>query len=363
MPDYEFPIARPVLPDAEALMPYLQSIDASHHYTNFGPLETRLGDTLCGHLGGSARENLAMVSNGTLALQLTISLFAHPGRKHCLIPSWAFRAVPEAALCAGFTPYFVDVDTEAASMCPDAAEEEIRRLGADNVGAIILVPFMGKSIDLEPWRRLREAHGIPILMDAAAGFCNHRCSDIPTTMSFHATKIFSTGEGGCVLYDGDLTRLTEETSFGALDRPRGTLRATNAKLSEYHAAIGLASLDEWEGRLTQYRRLAACYVEALSARSSSDIEPEPGYSDRWMSNSMPIRVHEDRRQDVIATLHDAGVETRMWWGTGLHRQPRYADLPSGPLPNTEAIARRSLSLPFYFGMKKDNVIKISEYLA
>ncbi len=344
------PIMRPKLPPAEALLPYLREIDEGRWYSNFGPLLGRFQARLADHLDIAA-EGIACVANGTMAL--TVGLMALGARKgsRCIMPAWTFVATPCAAYAAGLVPYFVDVDAETWAIDPDGARTLV---GREDIGAVIPVAPFGAPIDRAAWDRFTEQTGIPVIVDAAAGFDTvaripgARPGPTPIMISLHATKPFAVGEGGVLIStDVDfIARARRTTNFGFRDRSQGSVIGVNAKLTEYAAAVGLAGLDLWQNERASWNELTHHYCRRLA--ELPEISFCPGYGAGWISSYcnvvLPERVNP---RTVIDGLCKAGIDTRRWWGLGCHRQPAFSRFPRTSLSVTEDLAPRVLGLPFW----------------
>src|SRR5947207_10784452 len=191
------PIMRPKLPCAERLAPYLQQIDESRLYSNFGPLAVGLEQRLAAHFG-IAGAAVTTVANATLGLTLALTAQgARPGTL-CAIPAWTFIASAHAAMMAGLVPYFIDVDVASWALDADRIGDALA--GAPGpVGAVMPVAPFGARIDIAAWDRFRAHSGIPVVIDAAAGFDTLVPGEVPAVVSLHATKVIGTGEGGFVI--------------------------------------------------------------------------------------------------------------------------------------------------------------------
>ena len=354
----EIPVLRPRLPTADKLAPWLQAIDASRYYSNFGPLTQELERKIAARVGADEK-GVVTVSNGTVALQLALNAEGiEPGDKTlCLMPSWTFIATACAAWQAGMIPYFVDVDPRTWALDPDAVISEI--IGAPGrVGAVMVVAPFGSPVDPDRWLQVREQMGRPVVIDAAAGFDSTRAGALATMVSLHATKGLGVGEGGVIAStDADLVRrIRSLTVFGFSDDRISLLRGTNAKLSEYAAAVGLASLDEWEENRAEYARMKAVWAEAL--RALPGVELAPGSAGPHESTTFNVLLPGPWAASVKASLASEGIDSRQWWGLGCHTHPAFAGCPRGPLPVTERLAASSLGLPFYLGLRDDQIHRI-----
>ncbi len=242
--DARLVVARPRLPLAETILPYLQRIDEARWYSNFGPLLTELEDRLSQRFPEGTR--VITVANGTQALALTLMAMDLPAGGLVAMPAWTFVATAHAVLQAGLVPWFVDVDEQTWSLDPALLAARLSQAPGPVVGAIPVSPF-GRPLDLAAWRAFRETTGVPVLVDAAAGFDAADDARLPLVVSLHATKVAGAGEGGFLATDDpDLAaRVRALSTFGFRGSRDSLLPATNAKLSEYTAAGGLASRDGW----------------------------------------------------------------------------------------------------------------------
>ena len=347
---FQTPVFRPALPMAEALLPYLRTIDENRWYTNHGPLlqrfERRLEQIFGTHVVTSA--------NGTLALMQVLSHFEIPVGKACLVPSWTFVASAAAIRAVGLEPRFVDVSEETWSL---PVNELRARLPLRDVGAIMVISPFGAPIDLEGWSDFMRETGIPVVIDAAASFdAMSKCGPLdrvacPIMVSLHATKTFGIGEGAVVLTsrESDAASVRQRGNFGFVKAREAEVNGINAKLSEYSAAVGLASLDEWPARREQWAALTADF--AARAIAVEGLSLMPGFGDGWVSSYGNVLLPASSSIEAVSEcLAQAGTETRRWWGTGCHTQAAYAACVHDPLPHTEALAARVLGLPFWLGL-------------
>lgn len=339
------PVMRPRLPAAPLLAPYLDRIDSTRVYSNFGPLVLALEDRLSAHCG-LPDGTVTTVANGTLGLTLALTAQDAQRGTLCAMPAWTFIASAHAAVMAGLTPYFIDVDAETWALDAEAIEDQLAQAPGP-VGAVMPVAPFGAPLDVGAWDRFRARTGLPVVIDAAAGFDAVTPGLVPTVVSMHATKVWSAGEGGFVVStDAALKReLRARTNFGFDGTREAMMLAANAKLSEYHAAVGLAGLDEWEQTRAEWVTAARNYRVALPA--SNRIAYQPGHGTDWVSSTMVLRFAGDDADRVETALGKAGIETRRWWGRGAHAHHATASLPRTSLARTDALAHATLGLPFY----------------
>jgi dTDP-4-amino-4,6-dideoxygalactose transaminase len=337
------PVARPSLPRFEALAPYLRRIDEGRWYSNFGPLLNAFEARLADRFGHGAQ--VVTVVNATQALTLTLLALDLPRGALCMVPSYTFVATAHAVVAAGLTPWFVDVDPADWMLSPGAARDLLAAAPGE-VRAVVPVAAFGAAPDIAGWKALREETGIEVVIDAAAAFDTACDCALPTIVSLHATKALGVGEGG-FLATSDVSlaeRVRRLTTFGFHGERLALVPATNAKLSEYAAAVGLAALDDWPTTRLRYLRASQFMRMALS---QTKIGFQPGWGADWITSVCVVRLPAGARAaEVEARLEADGVQTRRWWGGGCHANPAFQGHPHADLTATETLAATVLGLPF-----------------
>jgi dTDP-4-amino-4,6-dideoxygalactose transaminase len=352
---------KPKLPSAAELLPYLETIDAERWYSNWGPLVTRLEQELAQrlHLNGNGVVTVANCTAG-----LTAALFARqvPAGSFCILPSWTFAATPHAAIAAGLTPWFHDVDPRNWALDPDAVMETAARI-TPAPGAVIVVSPFGAPVDLRAWEAFEDRTGIPVVVDAAAGIDTVGASRIPCVVSLHATKVLGAGEGGFIATSDP--RLADRArsccNFGFEHSRSAMLPALNAKMSEYHAAVALAGLVEWPPTRARHQRIADWYRGALA--SLAEVSLQPGYASGWISGTTSVLLPSGSCAYISERLRQASIETRPWWGAGCHVQPAFQHCPRQALPVTEDLGRRVLGLPHSPDLRRWEVERVVQTLS
>lgn len=338
-------VMRPKLPPAAAIVRYIETIDAARTYSNFGPLNTAFEGRLCARYG-VADGAVTTISNATDGLTLALqALGARPGSL-CLMPAWTFIASAHAALAAGLQPYFLDVDDETWAITPEAVKARLPEMPGE-VGAVMPVAPFGAPLDGPAWDRFTAETGVPVVIDAAAGYDVILPARTPTVVSLHATKVLGVGEGGFVLSQdaGLIQDIRRRSVFGFRESRVAQTAASNAKLSEYHAAVGLAAMDEWDVARADWMRTAGHYGRRLGANNSATFQA--GFGTDWVASACVLRLARPEALALEAALTRGGVETRRWWGSGAHRHPPTESLPRDPLPVTEMLVESTLTVPFH----------------
>lgn len=355
------PVMAPRLPSWEEISRYGAQIDANRWYSNFGPLVCEFERRLAKHFGGDVGTVLTC-ANATLGIALALQESVASGSTACLLPSWTFVATAHAVCAAGLRPVFADVDAIDGRLTPSVAERAIQ---ADcRIGAVIVVGPFGMGLSVEDWLYFRSRTGIPVIFDAAAGFDTAVLSPIPTIISLHATKSLGCGEGGFVMStDKELiSSVAGRSNFGFMSRREAMLVATNAKMSEYHAAVGLSALDEWPKTRTTLIEIANNYRKRLSACEWASFQR--GWGEDWISTTCNLKIESGfDRVRFDAAMSTAGIDTRRWWGDGCHTQPAFADCARLPLPVTADLASRIIGLPFSQDLTASHIDRIVSALA
>jgi dTDP-4-amino-4,6-dideoxygalactose transaminase len=355
------PVLKPQLPSAASILPYLEAIDARRWYSNAGPLVTELEAQLSRQLGFQDR-GVVTTANATVGITAALLARRVPAGSLCIVPSWTFVATPHAVRAAGLTPWFHDVDRRTWALNPNEVMETLKRMPRP-VGALVVVSPFGAPIDVDAWQEFEERTGILLVVDAAAGFDTARPSRIPQVVSLHATKILGAGEGGFVASTDTrlLERFRAACNFGFHGARIATLPALNAKMSEYHAAVGLASLALWHENRQQHARITEWYRQIIPRLERVSLQP--GYGNGWVSATTSILGPPRSAAKIAAHLRRSGIETRAWWGEGCHRQPAFMDCPHSVLTVTEELGPRVLGLPHFPEMQKRDVEQVADTLA
>jgi dTDP-4-amino-4,6-dideoxygalactose transaminase len=340
------PTFRPRLPSAEALAPFLREIDENRWYSNFGPLNRRFEAALARHFG-VASGSVVTVANATLGLTIALQDAADGRPGLCMMPAWTHVASPVSALAAGLTPWFVDVEPASWQLTPSAARHHLADAPGETRAVLAVSPF-GGAVDAEAWDQFTRETGVAVVVDAAAAFDTVRpARSALQVVSLHATKPLGIGEGGFLLVgdEGRANRLRRMTNFG-LDPDRISIfPGTNAKLSEYAAAVGLAALDAWPATRPQLISAARRFRKGLT--SLPGVAPMPVLDGETAISTANVILPLPVADSVIPRLRESGIEARKWWAGACHRHKRFAGLPRASLPVTDDLADRVLGLPFF----------------
>lgn len=366
--DLEIPVCHPLLPSAAQITPYLRTLDKTRQYANRGQLQQQLEQRLSQLLGSEATVT-ALAASGTAALVgaiLAAAGRAQADRPIALVPAYTFIGTLHAVQLCGFTPFLMDVDPKSWTLDPGecSAHPDL-----DRVGLVVPVAPYGRALPQAPWRAFRNQTGIPVAIDGAATIealvdrPELYVGNVPVALSFHATKSFCAGEGGAVVCaDSEMLRMAYQSlNFGYNDDRHSSRPGLNGKMSEYHAAVGLAELDGWSAKRAAYQRVAQTYTE-IAARLGlgSMLTVPPTIASNYVildaldaENLTPIKTALTRRR----------VGHRLWYGGGLHRSSSFQEFERSDLSVTEDLAARLIGLPMAVDLQARDISCVLEAVA
>ncbi|TCP70689.1 dTDP-4-amino-4,6-dideoxygalactose transaminase [Baia soyae] len=356
---------------SELYLAYLSQIDENRIYSNYGPLNDTFEERILQEFfeGEGA---VSTVNNATIGLMLAISQCMRPNGRYALMPSFTFSATPLAAIWCGLEPYFIDIYEDEWSMNVDIVEDTLKKLG-DQVAVVVPYATFGTCIDLTYYNELQKK-GIPVVVDAAASFGardkhGHFGKGFLGSIiySFHATKGFGIGEGGLV-YSGDegiISNVRQAGNFGYKGSRESTLKGLNSKMSEYMAAIGLATLDVFEQKMESRKQIKQWYLEQMNKWNLF----EKGWRVQNCSGQIVTQLlsilspRDEKAHELIDRLDKQGIETRCYFSPPCHRQKQFATSNQSTMAMTECISDRIISLPFWEEMDTMLVSQIVKELA
>ncbi|WP_051083005.1 DegT/DnrJ/EryC1/StrS family aminotransferase [Kiloniella laminariae] len=357
------PLFTPDMPTAEQLLPYLREIDKDRWYSNFGPkvrlFEERLADYY--HLDCS---DVVTVSNATSGLVATLScVFPYgnnrvPGQPvRCLLPGWTFVATAQSVLLAGMTPIFCDVDSVTGILEPELVKNFIENADTPKIDVVLTVAPFGSGVDVQSWDLFSAEYGIPVVIDAAASFEALVPGNSPAIVSFHATKFFGIGEGGGIFTKNTplAEKIKQFTRFGFGDSRVAMRAGGNFKLSEYHAAVGLAQFDRFDELKARYQFVRDCFVSELGG--SHSVRLFQGEAKK-VSSTFNVIVDGVGVENLVSGLNSAGVNAGVWWQDILYKNPVFsAEGISGLFPVSDFLYSHVLALPFSSSFTDKEVVK------
>lgn len=347
------PVNKPYLPAFEKYTKYLERVYEKAWLTNNGPLVQELKIRLEDYLGV---KNLLPVANGTLAMQLAYKVFNLKG--NAVTTPFTFIATSSSLAWEGITPKFADIDPQTYNLCPvnvvNAIDEE--------TNAIVPVHVYGNPCDIEAFERLGKQHNVKIIYDAAHAFGVKvngnsvlKYGDA-STLSFHATKVFHSVEGGAVIFKNsdDYERALLMTNFGIDSKSMNIVDSgINTKMSEVHAAMGLAVLDDIDNILSHRVRLFQLYASQLSG-----VAIVPKWHDEASLNGayMPVMFQDaNTTTKVLDGLKVSGIFARRYFTPSINRVNGYGMAYNTMCPVSEHGANITLCLPLYTSLTEQDV--------
>jgi dTDP-4-amino-4,6-dideoxygalactose transaminase len=340
---YRYRSVLPDMPDPELFLPFLREAHANGWYSNFGPLVLRFEQQLLSFFGGKG-ETCVTASNATAGLSAAI--LASGARGPVLVPAFTFPASLAAVLAAGAQPIVVDVDRDSWALSLRTLEPALERTKA---AAVMLVAPFGMRRDFEKEIIFCRRRGIPVIIDSAAGLGVPRQGfganeGVFEVFSMHATKPFAVGEGGAIFahqnHDGAL-RAALNFGLRSYNQPGGPIWGFNGKMSEFHAAIGLAQLTRYGEIVNSRQAFVAAYQDRLAASKNATIPSDPSLAP-WQI--FPILLQDRLVADkMVRAAASAGLEIRRYYRPSLSHWPE--TLTTGPCPVAEELADRMCALP------------------
>lgn len=350
------PVTKPFLPKQADFKSYVSSIWARQWLTNNGPLVNELELKLQQYL---ELPHLLFVTNGTIALQLAIQALDVKGE--IITTPFSFVATTSSIVWQGCTPVFVDIDEQTLNIDPAKIEAAI----TPNTSAILATHVFGNPCDIEAIDRIAKKHNLKVIYDAAHCFGTKykgksifAYGDVSTT-SFHATKLFHTIEGGAVFtQDPDiLKRMALMRNFGYSGVDTFSEVGTNAKNSEFHAAMGLCNLKHIDQILSKREELSKHYYMRLNKIDAQFqvIQPDTDFNYAYFP---VIFRSEDVMLDCMKQLELVQVYCRRYFYPSLSALP-YIDKINMPI--CDSISKRIMCLPLYHTLTssdQDLVVRI-----
>ncbi|KUG09612.1 DegT/DnrJ/EryC1/StrS family aminotransferase [Solirubrum puertoriconensis] len=353
-------VTKTFLPPLEEYNKLLNGIWERGWLTNEGPLVGQLEDALKQVLGV---KHLFFVSNGTLALQLAIKALDLQGGEIITTP-FSYVATTSSIVWENCRPVFVDICPDTLCLNPELIEAAI----TPNTRAILATHVFGTPCDVDAIAQIADRNNLRVIYDAAHAFgVNYLGQSVLNygdinTLSFHATKLFHTGEGGAVVTNNDYLahKLGYMRNFGHNGPNQFVGLGINAKNSELHAAMGLSVLPYVPQLMERRRALSALYDKLLAPlRLQQPVVPtgaEPNYS------YFPVLLQsEEQLLAVVAALNSQNVYPRRYFYPALTSLPYVS--ASTVCPVAQAVAARVLCLPLYHELAEAEVEQIVRIIA
>ena len=359
-------VTQPFLPPLEEFIPYLQEIWGSKWLTNNGQFHQQLERALAEYLGVPF---ISLFSNGTLALITALQALRIGGE--VITTPYSFVATSHALHWNGIRPVFADIDPNSFNLDPRSIEKAI----TSRTTAILPVHVYGRPCDIEAIRAIADKHRLKLIYDAAHAFAVREngksilnAGDF-SILSFHATKVFNTFEGGAVVSPDAASKahIDDLKNFGFADELTVIAPGINAKMNEVQAAFGLLQLKHIEEALAlrgyvaqRYRAGLAGMPDLTLPRTPANVTANHSYFPVLIEPGFPMS-----RDAVYDKLKEHGIHARRYFFPLISDFPMYRDLPSANpanLPVASAVANKVLCLPIFPDLKQDTQDKVIEII-
>lgn len=360
-------VTQPYLPPLKEFIPYLEGIWERKILTNNGPLHEELEAVLCKYLGV---EHISLFTNGTIALITALQALKITGE--VITTPYTFAATAHSLLWNNITPVFVDIDPLTCNIDPQKIAEAI----TPNTTAIMPVHCYGTPCDVEAIQRIADDYSLKVIYDAAHAFAVKdskgesilNYGDL-SILSFHATKIFNTFEGGAIVCRDAKTKryIDQLKNFGFTNETTIVAPGINGKMSEINSAMGLLQLKhmpkilERRKYITQRYNQALRKIEGITLPKWNNLDYESNYS------YFPVFINENypvTRDKLFEKLSENGVRGRRYFYPLVSEHSMYRQIPSSNIQNLKnafEISRSVICLPLYPALtneSQDNIIKI-----
>lgn len=345
---------KPLTPNLTKLTAYLSQVNESGWYTNFGPLHQQLTKRLEEYLGV---KNLLLVSNGTLAIQVACKALSI---NSAITTPFSFVATTSSLLWQGIDTAFSDIDIHSYNLCPTALDEALAQ--DSNYDGVVATHVYGNPCDVHGIAGVANKYNKKVVYDAAHAF------DVKideqsvlnfgdaSTLSFHATKVFHTVEGGAIVFKhkADYEKAKQLINFGIQDDGILGEPGINAKLNEYQCAVGLTLLDDIEGVIEHRSTLFTTYRTELKG-----VVELPTWHEQASLNGayMPIYISDrDMQENIITALKNNDIQSRRYFTPSLDLA--YSQQKSFGCENSQRLANGTICLPLHNSMSTSDVLKV-----
>ncbi|PTQ68459.1 DegT/DnrJ/EryC1/StrS aminotransferase family protein [Pseudomonas sp. GV071] len=360
-------VTQPHLPPLEEFIPYLQTIWDNKILTNGGPMHQELESALCKYLGV---EYISLFNNGTIALLTALQAMRVTGE--VITTPYSFVATAHSLLWNGIKPVFVDVDPDTLNLDPRKIEAAI----TPQTTAILPVHCYGNPCDVVAIQRIADNYNLRVIYDAAHAFNVKdgggsvlRHGDL-SVLSFHATKVFNTFEGGAIVSPDEKTKklIDQLKNFGYVDEVTVVAPGINGKLSEINAAFGLLQLKYIEGAVSRRRAIDEHYRAQFDAIVGvRPVEMIEGVAGNY--SYFPILVEDEyplSRDELYQKLKDNNIFARRYFYPLISDFPMYRGMQSANptnLPIASQVSQKVICLPIYPELSHEDQLRIISIIA
>lgn len=359
-------VTRPSLPPLDEFLPYLESIWANKILTNGGPYHQALERSLCEYL---EVPHLSLFTNGTIAL--VTALQALDIRGEVITTPYSFVATAHALAWNRLTPVFADIDPVTLTLDPGAVEAAV----TPRTTAILPVHCYGHPCHMAELEQIARRHGLKLIYDAAHAFGIKQdgrsilAEGDLSVLSFHATKVFQTFEGGAIVSkDGETKKYIDRLkNFGFVDEVTVVAAGINGKMSELNAAFGLLQIRHIDAEIAKRALIGQHYLARIGTIAGIRYLTPPaqatsnhGYFPIMVDDGYPLS-----RDGLYRALKDKGINARRYFYPLISEMPMYRHLPSATpaaLVNAHQVADRIICLPIFSEMSIEDAESVIEIL-
>lgn len=356
-------VTSPLLPSLDEFIPYLKEIWDSKWITNNGQFHRKLEEALADYLGV---KYVSLFTNGTLPLITALQAMQIKGE--VITTPYSFVATTHALWWNGIKPVFVDIDPDTCNLDPDKIEAAI----TDKTTAIMPVHCYGVPCDTERIQAIADKHGLKVIYDAAHAFGVKvngesilKAGDM-STLSFHATKVFNTVEGGAlVCHDAETKKQIDFLkNFGFNGETEVVAPGINSKMDEIRSAYGLLNLKQVDAAIEARHKVADFYRSALrTVKGVKVFEDVPGVRHNY--SYFPILINAEEygmtRDELYFKMKDQNVLGRRYFYPLISTFDTYKNLESATpdnLPVATRIADEVICLPMYYGLTEEDLERV-----
>jgi dTDP-4-amino-4,6-dideoxygalactose transaminase len=360
-------VTSPMLPDLDEFHVLLKEIWDGKWITNGGQFHEQLEEALCKYLGV---KYLSLFTNGTLPLITALQAMHITGE--VITTPYSFVATTHALWWNGIKPVFVDIDPSNCGIDPKKIESAI----SPRTTAIMPVHCYGKPCDTVRIQAIADKYGLKVIYDAAHCFGVEvdgesilKHGDM-STMSFHATKVYNTAEGGALIVKDAETkkRVDYLKNFGFAGETEVVAPGINSKMDEIRAAYGLLNLKQVDEAIEKRHQVAIRYREALrNVNGVRFFDDMPGVRHNY--SYFPIFINAEEygmtRDELYFKMKEQGVSGRRYFYPLISTFSTYCGLPSAApenLPNATRIANEVICLPMHHGLSEEDIDRVLEIL-
>lgn len=360
-------VTKPALPPLEEFIPYLESIWESQNLTNNGKFHQQLERELAEYLGV---KYLSLFANGTLALLTALQTLKITGE--VITTPYSFVATTHALHWNGIKPVFVDIEPNFCNLDTQKIESAI----TPNTTAILPVHVYGNPCNVEKIKEIADNYGLKVIYDACHAFGVKINGDSVlnfgdlSILSFHATKVFTTFEGGAIVCHDETTkrRIDFLKNFGFANETTVVGPGINAKMNEFQAALGVLQLKHVDKAISERKRIVELYRSELdSLNGISYMQDIDGVSHNYPY--FPIFINEENfgitRDQIYEKLKEYNIYTRRYFYPLISQFPTYRGLESASeknLPIALKTSEKVLCLPVYSNLTFDETKRIANLI-